>query len=283
MADADRDRADLIQELADLRQKVAAAEQEESRYQRLSEAWRDLWAQYEAIIEAFDGLIYICSQNYEVEFMNQRFIERTGFYPLGQKCHRVLHDRDEVCPWCVNDRVFRGETVRWEVFSPKDRRWYYVVNTPIRHPDGSMSKMSMMQDITDRKEMEKAANEAEAKYRGIFENAVIGIFRSTPAGNLLEVNPALARMHGFDSPQEMVAAISDLNHQIFVNPQQREELRRSMAETGVVRDQEFEVYRKDGSTFWISVNARAVRGEDGAIRYYEGFIQDITDRKACKA
>ncbi len=283
MSDADRDRADLIKELADLRQKVAAAEQEESRCQRLTEAWRDLWAQYEAIIEAFDGLVYICSQNYEVEFMNQRFIERTGYYPLGQKCYRVLHDREEICPWCVNDRVFRGETVRWELFSPKDHRWFYVVNTPIRHPDGSLSKMSMMQDITDRKEMEKAVNEAEAKYRGIFKNAVIGIFQSTPEGNLLDVNPALAHMHGYDSPQEMVAAINDLDHQIFVDPQQREELRRTMAEMGFVRDGEFLVYRKDGSTFWISVNARAVRDDTGAIRYYEGFIQDITDRKTCKA
>ncbi len=279
---SDEDRVDLMQELADLRQKMAAAEKEESRYQRLSEAWRDLWAQYEAIIEAFDGLIYICSQNYEVEFMNQRFIERTGFYPLGQKCYRVLHDRDEVCPWCVNEQVFRGETVRWEIFSPKDQHWYYVVNTPIQHPDGSMSKMAMIQDITDRKTMEKAVHEAEAKYRGIFENAVIGIFQSTPEGDLLDVNPALARMHGYDSPQEMVAAINDLDHQIFVDPQQQEELRRIMAETGVIRNGEFQVYRKDRSTFWISVNARAVRDETGAIRYYEGFIQDISDRKKDK-
>ncbi|MFA5111124.1 MAG: PAS domain S-box protein [Desulfobaccales bacterium] len=279
MSDEDGDRAELIKELADLRRKVAAAEQEESRYQRLSEAWRDLWAQYEAIIEAFDGYIYICSQNYEVEFMNQRFIERTGSYPLGQKCHRVLHDREEVCPWCVNDRVFRGETVRWEVQSPKDRRWYYVVNTPIQHPDGSMSKMAMIEDITDRKEMEKAVQEAEGKYRGIFENAVIGIFQSTPEGNLLEVNPALAHMHGYDSPQEMIAAIADMDHQIFVDPQQREEFKREVTEAGVVRNREYQVYRKDGSTFWISVNARAVRDETGAIRYYEGFIQDVSDRK----
>ena len=201
MKDEDRDRADLMKELAALRQQVAALETAESRSHRSSEAWRDLWAQYEAIIEAFDGFIYICSQNYEVEFMNQRFIERTGSYPLGQKCYRALHDRDEVCPWCLNDRVFRGETVRWEVQSPKDHRWYYVVNTPIQHPDGTMSKMAMIQDVTAHKLTEQALQEAEAKYRAIFENAVIGIFQSTPEGRLLSVNPALARMHGYDSPE----------------------------------------------------------------------------------
>jgi PAS domain S-box-containing protein len=276
MTDEDRDRADLIKELGELHQRVAALEQEESRYQRLSEAWRDLWAQYEAIIEAFDGYIYICSQNYEVEFMNQRFIERTGYYPLGQKCYRALHDRDEVCPWCINDRVFRGETVRWEVLSPKDHRWYYVINTPIRHPDGSMSKMAMIQDVTKEKLMEEALKESEARYRGIFENAVIGIFQSTPKGRLLSVNPALARMHGYDSPEEMITGVTDMGQQIFVNPEEREEFKHLMAEAGVIRGQEYQVYRKDGSTFWVSVTARAVRDGEGAIQYYEGFVQDLT-------
>jgi len=279
MNDEDRDKADLIEELAALRQKVAALEKAESRSHRSSEAWRDLWAQYEAMIEGFDGHIYICSQNFDVEFMNQRFIERTGYYPLGQKCYRALHDRDEVCPWCVNDRVFLGETVRWEVQSPKDQRWYYVVNTPIRHPDGTMSKMAMIQDVTAHKLTEQALKEAEAKYRGIYENAVIGIFQITPSGRLLSVNPALARLYGYDSPQEMITGIMDLGHQVFVDPQQRDDFKRQVAEAGVIRGQEYQVYRQDGSKFWIAVDARAVWDETGAISYYEGFIQDITERQ----
>ena len=283
MKDEDRDKTVSNAEIATLRQKVADLQEAESRYYRLSEAWRDLWAQYEAIIEAFDGLIYICSKNYEVEFMNQRFIERTGFYPLGQKCYKALHDLEDICPWCVNEQVFRGEKVTWEVFSPKDNRWYYVVNTPIRHAGMIMSKMAMIQDITERKQAEKALQEAEAKYRSIFENAVEGIFQSTPEGSLLSINPALAKMHGYDSPEDMVTSITDLGHQIFVRPQQRAEFRRKLEEDGVVRGQEYQVYRKDRSTFWVSVNARAVRDEEGTISYYEGFIQDITHRKQDKA
>jgi PAS domain S-box-containing protein len=279
MQDEDRDQGELIAELAALRQRVVALEQEESRHHRLTEAWRDLWAQYEAIIEAFDGLIYICSQNYEVEFMNQRFIERTGYYPLGQKCYKALHDRDQVCSWCVNDRVFRGETVRWEVESPKDRRWYYVVNAPIRHPDGSMSKMAMIQDITGQKQAEQALKAAEAKYRGIFENAVVGIFQSTPEGRLLSVNPAMAHLYGYDSPEDMIAGVMDLGHQVFVDPKKRDEMKRDLEETGVIRGQVYQMYRKDGSTLWVSVDARAVRDENGAVSYYEGFVQDITERQ----
>ena len=130
--------------------------------------------------------------------------------------------------------------------------------------------------------MEKALREAEEKYRSIFENAVEGIFQSTPGGHLLSVNPALAKMHGYDSPEDMVTSITDLGYQIFVRPQQREEFKRKLEEDGVVRNQEYQVYRKDRSTFWLSVNARAVRDEEGTISYYEGFIQDITDRKQNK-
>jgi len=279
MHNEDRDKGELIAELAALRQKVAALQAEESRYHRLTDAWRDLSAQYEAIIEAFDGLVYICSQNYEIEFMNQHFIERQGNYPLGQKCYQALHGLDQICPWCVNDRVFRGETVRWEVQSPKDRRWYFVVNTPIRHPDGSLSKMAMIQDITIQKRMEKALQESEARYRGIFENAVIGIFQSTPEGRLLSVNPAMARMYGYDSPEDMITVVEDLSHQVFVDPRDREEMKRELAESGEIRGREYRMYRKDGSTFWVWVDARAVRQEDGAVSYYEGFIQDISETK----
>jgi nitrogen-specific signal transduction histidine kinase/ligand-binding sensor protein len=111
-------------------------------------------AKYQAVVESFDGFIYICSSDYRVEFMNDKFINWIGKEPVGEFCYEILHERDSICPWCVNDRVFAGETVRWEVQSPKDERWYYVVNVPIYNADGSMSKQSMIMDITERKRME---------------------------------------------------------------------------------------------------------------------------------
>jgi len=126
-------------------------------------ALRESEARHRAVVESFDGLIYVCSPSYRIEYLNPRLIERTGYDATGELCYRALHDLDSVCPWCVNDRVFKGETVRWEVKSPKDNHWYYIVNTPIRHVDGSMSKQAMILDITDQKEMieelEKSAEE----------------------------------------------------------------------------------------------------------------------------
>jgi PAS domain S-box-containing protein len=122
-------------------------------------------ARYQAVVEAFDGFLYICSQDYRVEFMNQRLIERTGRNAVGEPCYKALHSSDSVCEFCVNEKVFKGETVRWEVQSPKDHRWYYVVNTPIRHADGAMSKQSMIMDITERKLAEEALKHNETALR----------------------------------------------------------------------------------------------------------------------
>jgi PAS domain S-box-containing protein len=125
----------------------------------------DSEAKYRAIVEAFDGLIYVCSQDYRIEFMNERFITRTGSDATGKVCYRAIHDRDSICPWCVNERVFKGETVRWEIQSPKDGRWYYIVNTPIYHADGRISKQAMIMDITDKKLMEEELNKSIEKIK----------------------------------------------------------------------------------------------------------------------
>jgi PAS domain S-box-containing protein len=133
---------------------------------KLAEAARlENMARYQAVVEAFDGFLYICSQDYRVEYMNKRLIERTGRNAVGEPCYKALHGIDSVCEFCVNERVFQGETVRWEVQSPKDHRWYYVVNTPIRHADGTMSKQSMIMDITERKLAEEALKDNEAALR----------------------------------------------------------------------------------------------------------------------
>jgi len=104
-------------------------------------------AKYQAIVDSYDGLIYICSQDYRIEFMNRKLIERTGRDASGEYCYKVLHERDSVCPWCVNGRVLAGETMHWEILSPKDDRWYHVVNVPIYNANGTVSKHSVISDI----------------------------------------------------------------------------------------------------------------------------------------
>lgn len=133
---------------------------------------------YEAIVKAFHGIIYVCSSTYDIEFVNQRGLERTGHDPVGGKCYSVVHDRESVCPWCVADRVSRGETVSREVLSPKDNRWYHSVHTPFLHHSGHRAMMAMLYDITDRKlaEAERGRLIAELKSKNadleMFSHAV---------------------------------------------------------------------------------------------------------------
>jgi two-component system cell cycle sensor histidine kinase/response regulator CckA len=125
----------------------------------------------------------------------------------------------------------------------------------------------------------EALKEAEEKYRSIFENAVEGIFQSTPDGRFISVNPAMARILGFESPEELMAGRTDIRSQHYVDPNCREELQRMLAEQGVVVGFECEVYRKDLSKIWTAENIRAIRDEGGAVIRYEGSIEDITGRK----
>ncbi|MEG4852414.1 PAS domain-containing sensor histidine kinase [Microcoleus sp. B5-D4] len=137
-------------------------------------------------------------------------------------------------------------------------------------------------EFSTRRELESAYQQleaAEAKYRSIFENAGEGIFQSTPDGRYITANPALARIYGCDSPEEVTAKFTDIERQLYVDPARRNEFLRSIEESGTVSDFESKIYRCDGSIVWISEKARAVRDSSGAVLYYEGLIEDITQRK----
>jgi len=138
-------------------------------------------------------------------------------------------------------------------------------------------------DITENRKAELALRSAEEKYRTIFESAVEGIFQSTPDGRLLTANPALARMWGYDSPRDLIESINDLSHQIYVEPERRKDFVARMARDGELLGFEYRVYRKDGQIRWVSENSRAVKDAREAIQYYEGNIQDITERKQAEA
>ena len=133
-------------------------------------------------------------------------------------------------------------------------------------------------DLLKRAQTLKALHEAEKKYRSIFENAVEGIFQSTPGGKFVEANPAMARILGYDSVPELLENY-DLERKGYVDPTRRAEFRSLIEQNGVVNGFEYEIYRKDCGKVWVSENARVVRDEAGEIAYFEGTFEDITERK----
>ena len=130
-----------------------------------------------------------------------------------------------------------------------------------------------------RQATERALRHAEENYRSIVNNAIEGIFQSTPDGRFLSVNPAMAHMYGYASPEEMIQTITNISQQIYVNPDQRADFQRRLEAGGIVYDFVSQDWRKDGTVFWTSMNVHAVRNGQGNILYYEGTLEDITARK----
>jgi PAS domain S-box-containing protein len=152
-------------------------------------------------------------------------------------------------------------------------------------PRKVLSSMSQAQiDQAQRyEETIEALRRAEQKYRSIFENATEGIFQTTPEGKYLSANPALARMYGYDSPGELLADLTDISRQLYVEPDCRRKFTLAMRRDGRIQDFESQIHRRDGSVIWISENARAVYDEvSGELLYYEGMVQDITPRKSAE-
>ncbi len=121
-------------------------------------------------------------------------------------------------------------------------------------------------------------SDAEAKYRSIFDNAIEGIFQTTPEGHIITANRALAEMYGYESPERLIESLTDVAMQLYVDPSQREALLEALRGEDVVSDFEFEIVRADGRTIWVRENVRSVRGTNGEVLYFEGTVEDVSDR-----
>jgi|GEM_PF-908207 len=130
-----------------------------------------------------------------------------------------------------------------------------------------------------RKEAEERVAASERKYRDIFERAFEGIFRASVDGKFIDVNPALARMHGFSSRKEMLDEVGEEVGRLYVNPEDFARFRRTLKKQGSVERHETSMHGGDGRTIWVSMSARAVTNEAGATLYYEGMVEEITGRK----
>ncbi|AOY58602.1 PAS domain S-box protein [Desulfococcus multivorans] len=146
-------------------------------------------------------------------------------------------------------------------------------------PLGAVLMGRLLINRLDRIQAASALELSEAKYRDILENAVEGFFQSTPEGRFLAVNPSFSRMFGYESPEAMIADISDISRQCYIDPEERRRWQREMTKNGKIENFEFRAKRKDGSEIWLSDSSRAIYGPDGHILLYEGNVSDISDRK----
>ncbi|HVB47407.1 MAG TPA: EAL domain-containing protein [Burkholderiales bacterium] len=244
------------------------------------------------LLGQLDGMVYRCRDDefWTMEFVSGGCQALTGYRPEDLlfnsriSYEELTHPEDRArVRVAIREAVVarRRFDVAYRICRPDGTvRWVSERGTGVFAPDGRLQAIQgFIQDITRQREDEQALRAAELRYRSIFENALEGIFQTTPDGRYLSANPALARIYGFDTPQALVAALQDIGRQLYVEPGRREEFLREAQAHGVVANFESQVQRRDGRVIWISENARAVRGPEGAILYFEGTVEDITERK----
>ncbi|HEX9158442.1 MAG TPA: PAS domain S-box protein, partial [Syntrophales bacterium] len=225
-----------------------------------------------------------------LDWTNDQLSRMTGYTAeeLRGKSARILYADDEEF-----DRVGRHKYAEIRskgtgsivtVWRRKDGRLIsvYLSSTPIDPGNLSAGVVFTAMDVTEKKKAQDELWRSEEKYQALFENAVMGIFQSTPEGRFITVNPATAKMCGYDSPREMVTTVTDIATQHYVDPAQRDLFIRAIEQQGFVRNFEHSTFRKDGSVFWVSVNARVIRDRRGKITHYEGTHEDIQGRKSAE-
>jgi diguanylate cyclase (GGDEF)-like protein/PAS domain S-box-containing protein len=238
------------------------------------------------------GMVYCCllDENWTMVFVSDGCKGLTGFDAEAllfnqQITYEALTFEDDRA-W-VRDRI-EGVVKNGEHFDLEYRilhadgniRWVHENGGPLFNENGELEALEgFIQDITCRKQSEQLAQEAEERYRSIFENAIEGIYQTSASGQYLNFNPALARIYGYDSTDDLILGICDIQKQLYVESNKRAEFTELMQTHGQVLNFEAQVYRKNGDVIWISENAHEVHDADGELLFYEGTVEDISERK----
>lgn len=246
----------------------------------------------DSLMRNLHGMVYCCLYDdaWNMVFASQGCLELTGYPPeellYGNRITfeeiTYAEDRQRVRDR-IDEAVRTAERyqVEYRITHGDGRvRWVWECGSPIYNERGEIEALEgFIQDITMRKEGEQALRDAEERYHSIFNHAIEGIYQTSPDGHYLNFNPALARIYGYESVEALAQGVSDIQRQLYVDSGKRAEFIGLMREHGVVKNFEAQVYRKGGDIIWISENAREVRDAAGQLLYYEGTVEDITDRK----
>lgn len=216
----------------------------------------------------------LTGQPYEVEFRLQQRSCDSYRWHLG----RAMPLRDKqgrICSWFgtntdIEDRKQAEATLQTA---------HQALEAQVQERTAQLAQVNQALQLKIKQHQRMAAElrEAQSNYRTIFKEAVVGIFQTTPEGRYLKANPALAQLYGYKSPSDLKAHLNA--QQLYVDPQRRQEFIYLLQKGSTLSQFESQVYRQDGKVIWILEQARAVYDKQGALRYYEGFVQDITAAK----
>lgn len=267
-----------------LKESFANLEAKNADLEQAKEALSQAKEQLEAVLNAVPGSISWIGSNGLYLGVNRYLSESLNLPPdeiIGKEIGFFKNSLDY--PQFMQQFLASSERSASQIIpigSGRQQRYYLMA---VQKYQQGTAVVAVGIDVTDRRKAEEALRIAEENYRSIFENALEGIFQCTPEGHYINVNPAMAHIYGYKHPPELLAKLSEPNHQLYRDPNRGHEFVRLMQEQGAVSNFESEVYRQDGEIIWISENASPVCNANGELLYYQGFIADITERKAAEA
>ena len=228
-----------------------------------------------AILEAFEDGIYVMNQDLVVEYMNSAMIAQFG-EGVGKKCHELINQSDEKCPWCRSDEIFEGKKISREVYVPQVDKTFYLTEIPFEDERGNILKLSVYRDITESKKREEMLRASEEKFKNLFEHVACGVYISSKEGKFLTVNQALLDMLGYENKAELLDI--DLTYELYRQPKDRRKFQEMIEHDGRVIDYQLDWNRKDGSSITVQLTSHVRYDLNGNVLGYEGIIVDQSQR-----
>lgn len=256
--------------------------------ERLFQTLRRSENENRAILDAVSDIIFETDSKGKIVFLNKSWQKVTG-RKIELSVEKSLFDL--VHPSYVDDleisfeQLLNKETKNIRAFTKlrtldgKFRAVEISLAILSKNNDESYKIVGSMTDVEERRQTEQALVEAEKKYRNIVQHASAGIYQATKEGQFISVNNAMAKILGYDSPDDILQEITDISKQLYLNPGERDRFIRELDRKDEVMDFENKIVRKDGSEIWVRENTRLVRDDTGKILFFEGTMEDITQRK----
>jgi PAS domain S-box-containing protein len=237
---------------------------------------------WELTFDSVPDPVMVVNEECGIQRANRALAELVGLelsQIIGKHCYEVLHRSDKPREDCPHRCLLKtGTGARGNLEEPWLGKIFELTTSPLRDSSGALKgSVNVLRDVTERQRAEEALRASEAHFRRFLENLPLGVYRTTPDGRVVMANPALLRMLGYDSWQEL--ASRNLEGEAFEAGYPRPAFREQIEREGEVGGLEAAWKRRDGSMVFVRESARAFRADDGRVLYYDGIVEDVTERR----
>ena len=234
----------------------------------------------ERTFDTISDMVFLVDDAGVIQRANTALTDKLGLSPrevVGRTCREVLG-----CSEChLEGRELDSQDI--SVTYPNLPGRFLVRSNELLDQEGRrVGKVVVSRDVTASDRIRETLASIESKYKSIFDNAPVGMFQSTPEGVYMSVNVTMASIFGFSSTEEMMRNYTDIPTQMYVNPEDRRSIIAEGLEQGVIAARDVQLRRRDGSVFWGRLRGRVVRDGQGNVQYFEGFVEDVSGRRAAR-